>query len=73
MYSILPPPGFLTEILNTVLVVNLNGACKHTRPCFTPVLRPFSFDALYKFTLLPNLRPVIFGLKRFSWFISISF
>jgi hypothetical protein len=30
---------------------------------------PLCFNAPYQFTPLPNLRPVIFGLTLFGWFI----
>jgi hypothetical protein len=35
------------------------------------VLRFFCFSAPYQFTPLSNLRPLIFGLKLFGWFVSI--
>ena len=41
-------------------------------PCFTPYcLIPSCFDALYKFTPLINLRPLIFGLTLFGSLLSI--
>jgi hypothetical protein len=42
-----------------------------TKPCFTPIsFTPFGFNAPYKCTPLPNLRPIIFGLTLIGWFIS---
>ena len=45
----------------------------HTpKPCFTPVsFVPFCFKAPCLFISFLNLRPQIFGLTLFGWFISI--